>query len=221
MSRIIFTLFSHARSRNRRNRPDCCRYPLLHFLYVRVASAMSSVKSQYTLNQCKDKITVCWGVGRICTQVQCLIFTRSHCKKGLFSARIQANMHTLTTAKFGSQCTKTLDNVKREVYFRTWIVPYPLDKVIRPLNNWGLDGIGLGPKPRLKSSVTSLSAWGLERDCSAVSGQRHCHGNFAIFWSKPLKYLTKSLFFNMKLLIQHWEENTKVFLSEEQTIVIF
>ena len=28
-------------------------------------------------------------------------------------------------------------------------------------------------------------------------------------------------FFNMKLLIQHWEENTKVFLSEEQTIVIF
>ena len=49
----------------------------------------------------------------------------------------------------------------------------------------------------------------------------HCHGNFAIFWSKPLKYLTKSLFFNMKLLIQHWEENTKIFLSEEQTIVIF
>ena len=38
----------------------------------------------------------------------------------------------------------------------------------------------------------------------------HCHGNFAIFWSKPLKYLTKSLFFNMKLLIQHWEENTIV-----------
>ena len=49
----------------------------------------------------------------------------------------------------------------------------------------------------------------------------HCHDNFAMFWSKPLKYLTKSLFFNMKLLIQHWEENTKVFLSEEQTIVIF
>ena len=49
----------------------------------------------------------------------------------------------------------------------------------------------------------------------------HCHGNFAIFWSKPLKYLTESLFFNMKLLIQHWEENTKVFFSEEQTIVIF
>ena len=49
----------------------------------------------------------------------------------------------------------------------------------------------------------------------------HCHANFAIFWSKPLKYLTKSLFFNKKLLIQYWEESTKVFLSEEQTIVIF
>ena len=49
----------------------------------------------------------------------------------------------------------------------------------------------------------------------------HCHGNFAIFWSKPLKYLTQSLFFNMKLLIQHWEENTKVFLSEEQNYSYF
>ena len=55
----------------------------------------------------------------------------------------------------------------------------------------------------------------------AIGLKGHCHGNFAIFWSKPLKYLTKSLFLNMKLLIQHWEENTKVFLSEEQTIVIF
>ena len=60
-----------------------------------------------------------------------------------------------------------------------------------------------------------------EGTSSTVSLKGHCHGNFAIFWSKPLKYLTKSLFFNMKLLIQHWEENTKVFLSEEQTIVIF
>ena len=31
----------------------------------------------------------------------------------------------------------------------------------------------------------------------------------------------KESVFNMKLLVQHWEENTKVFLSEEQTIVIF
>ena len=35
-------------------------------------------ESQYTLNQCKDKITVCWGVGRIFTWVQCLKLTRSH-----------------------------------------------------------------------------------------------------------------------------------------------
>ena len=51
----------------------------------------------------------------------------------------------------------------------------------------------------------------------------HCHGNFAIFWSKLLlKIFDKEpVFFKMKLLIQHWEENTKVFLSEEQTIVIF
>ena len=59
------------------------------------------------------------------------------------------------------------------------------------------------------------------RDRRARDLKGHWHGNFAIFWSKPLKYLTKSLFFNMKLLIQHWEENTKVFLSEEQTTVIF
>ena len=37
----------------------------------------------------------------------------------------------------------------------------------------------------------------------------HCHGNFAIFWSKPLKYFTKSLFFNMKLLIQHGKKILK------------
>ena len=67
---------------------------------------------------------------------------------------------------------------------------------------------------RLKNSKTN--------DCSArYKLKGHCHGNFAMFWSKPLKYWTKSLFFNMKLLIQHWEENTKGFLSEEQTIVIF
>ena len=61
--------------------------------------------------------------------------------------------------------------------------------------------------------------WTLNHGINMTKG--HCHGNFAIFWSKLLKYLSKSLFFNMKLLIQHWEENTKVFLSEEQTIVTF
>ena len=40
----------------------------------------------------------------------------------------------------------------------------------------------------------------------------HCHGDFAIFWSKLLKYLTKNLFCNMTLLLQHRERNIKVFL---------
>ena len=42
------------------------------------ASLEPATPTQYTLNQCKDKITVCRGVGRIFTQVQCLKFTRSH-----------------------------------------------------------------------------------------------------------------------------------------------
>ena len=33
----------------------------------------------------------------------------------------------------------------------------------------------------------------LKKETGILKG--HCHGNFAIFWSKPLKYLTKSLFF--------------------------
>ena len=37
----------------------------------------------------------------------------------------------------------------------------------------------------------------------------HCHGDFAVFWSKQLKYLTKNLFSNMKLFLEHWKENTK------------
>ena len=40
----------------------------------------------------------------------------------------------------------------------------------------------------------------------------HCHYNPAVFWSKLLKYLTKNLFSNMKLLLEHREENIKVFL---------
>ena len=38
-----------------------------------------------------------------------------------------------------------------------------------------------------------------------------CHGDFAVFWSKLLKYLKKNLYSNMKLLSQHREENIKVF----------
>ena len=40
----------------------------------------------------------------------------------------------------------------------------------------------------------------------------HCHGDFAIFSSKWLKYLTKNLFSNMKLLFEHREGNIKVFI---------
>ena len=35
----------------------------------------------------------------------------------------------------------------------------------------------------------------------------HCHGDFAIFSSKWLKYLTKNFFSNMKLLLEHREGN--------------
>ena len=40
----------------------------------------------------------------------------------------------------------------------------------------------------------------------------HCHSDFAIFSSKWLKYLTKNLFSNMKLILEHREGNIKVFI---------
>ena len=39
----------------------------------------------------------------------------------------------------------------------------------------------------------------------------HCHGNFAVIWSKLPKYLTKNPFPSMKLLLEHREENIKRF----------
>ena len=33
----------------------------------------------------------------------------------------------------------------------------------------------------------------------------HCHGDFSVFWSKLLKYLTSYLFANIKLLLEHRE----------------
>ena len=66
-------------------------------------------ESQYTLNQCKDNITVCWGVGRIFAQVQRLKFIRFHfsvsakkgCEKSMsvavqIDARIQSSKFHLT-----------------------------------------------------------------------------------------------------------------------------
>ena len=64
--------------------------------------------------------------------------TVSICAKISVFPCVQVNMHALTTAKFGS-VRKLWTTFNMKVYFRPWIVPYPLDKVIRPLNNWGLD----------------------------------------------------------------------------------
>ena len=52
----------------------------------------------------------------------------------------------------------------------------------------------------------------MEDKGSVLSLKGHCHGDLAAFWSKLFKYLTKNLFCNMKLFLQHWEENIKVFL---------
>ena len=40
----------------------------------------------------------------------------------------------------------------------------------------------------------------------------NCHGDFAIFSSKWLKYLTKNLFSNKKFLLEHREGNIKGFI---------
>ena len=57
--------------------------------------------------------------------------------------------------------------------------------------------------------VRKIMASGHTFDKKSLKG--HCHGDLAEFWSKLLKYLTKNLFYNMKLLSQHREENIKVF----------
>ena len=38
-----------------------------------------------------------------------------------------------------------------------------------------------------------------------------CHGDFAVCWSKLLKSLSKNLFSNLKLLLEHRKENMKLF----------
>ena len=39
--------------------------------------------------------------------------------------------------------------------------------------------------------------------------KEHYHGDFPVCYPKRLKYLTKNLFSNMKLLLEHGEENMK------------
>ena len=41
----------------------------------------------------------------------------------------------------------------------------------------------------------------------------HCHGDFAVFWSKLLRHLTKNLFADVKLLLEHRKENIKGILQ--------
>ena len=41
--------------------------------------------------------------------------------------------------------------------------------------------------------------------------KRQCHDDFAVFWPNLLKYLTKNLFCDMKLFLQHWKEIIKDF----------
>ena len=45
----------------------------------------------------------------------------------------------------------------------------------------------------------------------------HCHGDFAVYWSKLLRYLTKNLFNNMKLSLEHRDESLNN-LSEEEKL---
>ena len=44
----------------------------------------------------------------------------------------------------------------------------------------------------------------------------HCYGDFGVCWSKVLKYFTKKLYSDMKLLLEHREENMKRFFEAIQ-----
>ena len=52
----------------------------------------------------------------------------------------------------------------------------------------------------------------LQGTCTFCTLKGHCHGDFAMLLSKWLKYLTKNLFSNMKLLLEHREGNIKGFI---------
>ena len=49
----------------------------------------------------------------------------------------------------------------------------------------------------------------------------HCHSDFAVSSSKLLKYLTKSLFANMKLHLERREENIRGFLQGRTNYIQF
>ena len=57
--------------------------------------------------------------------------------------------------------------------------------------------------------VTALSLINLAEEINANLLKGHCHDNFAIFEPKLRKCSTKNRFANMKLLLEHQEENIK------------
>ena len=63
----------------------------------------------------------------------------------------------------------------------------------------------MGPNDKVNQVAWCPHSWYLKR---------HCQGEFAVFWPKLLKYLTKNPFSNMKLLIERREENIKAFIRE-------
>ena len=64
--------------------------------------------------------------------------------------------------------------------------------------------------------TNAISRTNLNRNLPpGIYSQAFCHEEFAVFWSKQLKYLTKNLFANMKLLLENQEENIKGFFRGE------
>ena len=47
----------------------------------------------------------------------------------------------------------------------------------------------------------------LKEDAILLKG--HCHTDFAVFWSKYTEYMTNYLCSNVKLLLEHQEDNIK------------
>ena len=59
-----------------------------------------------------------------------------------------------------------------------------------------------------KNQFSSEKTYSCKRDLKGL-----CHTDFAVFWSKLLRHLTKNVSANMKLLAEHRQENIKEFLQ--------
>ena len=63
--------------------------------------------------------------------------------------------------------------------------------------------------------ITGIGSWLVKYNCrlrSLRNSKGYCHDDFAVVRSKLLKYLTKNPFSNIKLLLEHREENVKGFI---------